>query len=165
MICLKVEYPSWTGPGNIGPQKSSGDSSGAAAVSGDTADDINIWDEREVPEVDVGDNSTDPRERPEFDIKYRQAVTPEDVYLQMGGKTTGSASCEDMVVSVQLPGESRGQVNLAVTRERLDVRSPRYCLSLAMPHPVDPDSSRAEWLNSVLVVTLRMQRDFDFINF
>jgi hypothetical protein len=26
----------------------------------------------------------DPRERPEFDIKYRQAVTPEDVYLQVG---------------------------------------------------------------------------------
>jgi HSP20 family molecular chaperone IbpA len=70
-----------------------------------------------------------------------------------------------MVVSVQLPGEARGQVNLAVTRERLDIRSPRYRLSLAMPHPVDPDSSRAEWLNSALVVTLRMQRDFDFVNF
>jgi HSP20 family molecular chaperone IbpA len=83
----------------------------------------------------------------------------------MGGKTTSTASCEDLVVSVQLPGESRGQVNLSVTRERLDVRSPRYRLSLAMPHPVDPDSSRAEWLNSVLVVTLRMQRDFDFVNF
>jgi HSP20 family molecular chaperone IbpA len=83
----------------------------------------------------------------------------------MGGKTTGTASCEDMVVSIQLPGETQNQVKLDVTRHRLDVRSPRYRLSLPMPHPVDPDSSRAEWLDSVLIVTLRMQREFDFVNF
>jgi len=83
----------------------------------------------------------------------------------MGGKTTGTASCEDMVVSIQLPGETQNQVNLDVTRHRLDVRSPRHRLSLPMPHPVDPDSSRAEWLDSVLIVTLRMQREFDFVNF
>jgi HSP20 family molecular chaperone IbpA len=83
----------------------------------------------------------------------------------MGGKTAGTASCEDMVVSVRLPGEIRGQVNLTVTRQRLDIRSPRYRLSLALPHPVDPGSSRAEWLNSMLEVTLRMDREYDFINF
>jgi len=83
----------------------------------------------------------------------------------MGGKTTGTASCEDIVVSIQLPGETQNQVNLDVTRQRLDVRSSRYRLSLPMPHPVDPDSSRAEWLDSVLIVTLRMQREFDFVNF
>jgi HSP20 family molecular chaperone IbpA len=85
--------------------------------------------------------------------------------LQMGGKTASTASCEDMVVSVQLPGETRSRVNLEVTHQRLDVRSARYRLSLALPHPVDPDSSRAEWINNVLVVTLRMNRDYDFINF
>ena len=83
----------------------------------------------------------------------------------MGGRTTGTASCEDMVVNVQLPGETQNQVNLEVTRQRLDVRSSRYRLSLPMPHPVDPESSRAEWLNSVLIVTLRMQRELDFVNF
>jgi hypothetical protein len=72
-----------TGPGNIGPQKGSGDVNNVVAVSGEIADDINIWDEREIPDVDVDDSSTDPRERPEFEIKYRQAVTPEDVYLQV----------------------------------------------------------------------------------
>lgn len=29
------------------------------------------------------DASYDPRQRPEFDIKYRQAVTSEDVFLQV----------------------------------------------------------------------------------
>ncbi|GFG30164.1 hypothetical protein Cfor_10151 [Coptotermes formosanus] len=152
------------GPGNIGPKKGNGDGNCAVEVSGESTGDANIWDEREIPDVDV-DMTADPRDRPEFDIKYRQAVTPEDVYLQMGGKTTGTASCEDMVVSVHLPGETRNQVDLEVTRQRLDVRSPRYRLSLPMPHPVDPDSSRAEWLDSLLIVTLRMQREFDFINF
>jgi hypothetical protein len=37
----------------------------------------------EITEIDV-DVTADPRERPEFDIKYRQAVTPEDIYLQVG---------------------------------------------------------------------------------
>lgn len=83
----------------------------------------------------------------------------------MGGKTASTASCEHMVVSVQLPGEIRSQVNLTVTRQRLDVRSPRYRLSLALPHPVRTDSSSAEWLHSVLVVILRMDREFDFVNF
>ncbi|KDR16238.1 hypothetical protein L798_09656 [Zootermopsis nevadensis] len=128
-------------------------------------DDAAIWDESEIPDVDVDDTSTDPREKPDFDIKYRQAVTPEDVYLQMGGKSAGTASCEDLVVSVQLPGETRGQVNLSVTRQRLDVRSPRYRLSFALPHPVNPNLCRAEWLNSALEITLRMDREFDFINF
>ena len=30
---------------------------------------------------------------------FRQAVTAEDMFLQMGNKTPSSASCEDMVVS------------------------------------------------------------------
>ena len=30
---------------------------------------------------------------------FKQAVTSEDMFLQMGNKTPGSASCEDMVVS------------------------------------------------------------------
>jgi hypothetical protein len=29
------------------------------------------------------DASYDPRQRPEYDIKYRQAVTSEDVFLQV----------------------------------------------------------------------------------
>lgn len=72
-----------TGPGNIGPKRGSGDGYCVAEISRGSTDTTNIWDEREIPDVDV-DITSDPRERPEFDIKYRQAVTPEDVYLQVG---------------------------------------------------------------------------------
>ena len=33
-----------------------------------------------------------------YDIKFQQAVTPEDVFLGMGNKTPSTASCEDLVV-------------------------------------------------------------------
>jgi len=72
-----------TGPGNIGPQKGSRDGHGAVAATEESADDTSIWEEREVPDIEVGDSIIDPRERPEYEIKYRQAVTPEDAYLQV----------------------------------------------------------------------------------
>lgn len=47
-----------------------------------------IWDDSEVPTLDTlpDDASLDPRLVPEYDISYQQAVTSEDIYLQMGGK-------------------------------------------------------------------------------
>lgn len=43
-----------------------------------------IWDINEVQSVPFCDDASyDPRQRPNFDIKYRQAVTSEDLYLQV----------------------------------------------------------------------------------
>jgi len=35
-----------------------------------------------------------------YEILYKQSVTTEDMFLQMGNKTPSTASCEDMVVSI-----------------------------------------------------------------
>ena len=40
-----------------------------------------------------------------FDIIYKQAVTSEDMFLQMGNKTNATSSCETMVVSVPRNGD------------------------------------------------------------
>lgn len=37
-----------------------------------------------------------------YDILYSQAVTSEDIFLQMGNKTPATSSCENMTVSVVL---------------------------------------------------------------
>ena len=37
-----------------------------------------------------------------YDIIYKQAVTTEDMFLQMSNKTPSSVSCEDMVVSCRV---------------------------------------------------------------
>lgn len=43
-----------------------------------------IWCLNEVPEVSVSDDASyDPRQRPNYDIKFRQAVKSEDIFLQV----------------------------------------------------------------------------------
>lgn len=85
----------------------------------------------------------------------------------MSGKTAATASCEDMIVSINLPGEKYKNIDLKITKERLDLLSPLYKLGIALPHPVDSQRGNAKWDNSTekLVVTLRMNREFDFVNF
>lgn len=85
----------------------------------------------------------------------------------MSGKTPATASCEDMIVSVYLPGEKYKNIDLKITKERLDLLSPKYKLGIPLPHPVDSQRGDAKWDNSTekLAVTLRMDREFDFVNF
>ncbi|XP_076654213.1 dynein axonemal assembly factor 6 [Halictus rubicundus] len=66
-----------------------------------------------------------------------------------------------------MPQESRDKVELTVESEAIDVRSPRYRLHLATPHPVDPCTSSAKWHSdtSTLEVTLKLVRELDGVNF
>ncbi|XP_054284852.1 dynein axonemal assembly factor 6 [Macrosteles quadrilineatus] len=127
-----------------------------------------IWDIEEVQVVPFCDDASyDPRPRPEFDIRYRQAVSSEDVFLQLGRKTPATASCEVMVIEMCLEGERKEDIDLQVTKHHLDLRSPMYRLSLPLPHPADPDHSTAEWqtTKSLLTVSVALTRDLDFVNF
>ncbi|XP_075218228.1 dynein axonemal assembly factor 6-like [Lycorma delicatula] len=127
-----------------------------------------IWQLHEVPEIQLCDDASyDPRERPEHDIKYRQSVTPEDIYLQLGLKTPASASCEAMLITVCLKKESHDDVDLQISRQHMDIRSPLYRLSLPLPHPVNPDKCTAEWESDtcILKVTLLLNRELDYVNF
>ena len=36
-----------------------------------------------------------------YEMVFKQAVTSEDMYLQMTGKNTSTASCEDLVVRMK----------------------------------------------------------------
>ncbi|KAL1124128.1 hypothetical protein AAG570_001898 [Ranatra chinensis] len=161
------------GPGDIGKKTK-------LRIRGNTRDDEekdnslqveedpkSIWKLSEVPEVPFSDDaSMDPRDKPEYDIKYKQYVTSQDIYLQMGNKTPTTASCEAMVISMFLKGDRQGDVDCHLGTMHLDIRSPRYRLSLPLPHPVDPDTSTAEWVTaeSRLILTLTLNRELDFVN-
>ncbi|XP_033323179.2 dynein axonemal assembly factor 6 [Megalopta genalis] len=153
------------GPGDIGAQNTASKQHVGphAPLKGKTDD---IW---HPSEVDAIQNSEihDPREVPEYEMKFKQAVTPEDVFLGIGFKTPGTASCEWLSVFVKMPQESRDKVDLAVLSDAIDVRSPRYRLHLATPHPVDPCASSAKWHTdtSTLEVTLKLVRELDDVNF
>jgi len=110
---------------------------------------------------------SDPRKTPQYDTHYRQSVTTEDVFLQMGNKTPGTASCEDLIVEIHLPDEDYHKVQLDLKKQLLDLSSPIYFLHLGLPHPIDPRAGNAKWdqKNEKLTITLKLSREFDDLNF
>lgn len=111
----------------------------------------------------------DNRKHPEYNITYKQAVTTEDIYLQMGLKTPATASCEDMIVEIRIPDETVGidQMDLGVEEDKIELKTPIYRLKLMLPHKVHPQKGRAEYdsTKKILKLTVRMNRDYDFVNF
>ena len=111
----------------------------------------------------------DSRKQPNYTIVYKQAVTTEDMYLQMGLKTPATSSCEDIIVDIQLPDETVGidRMDLQVEPNTVELQTPVYRLNLSLPHKVDPKKSRAAFdpVKKTLKLTLRMNRELDFVNF
>lgn len=111
----------------------------------------------------------DCRKQPEYSITYKQAVTTEDIYLQMGLKTSATASCEDMVIDVQLPEEIIGidQMDLKVEADAIDLQTPMYRLKLLLQHKIHPKQGRATFdtEKKILKLVLRLNRELDFVNF
>lgn len=154
------------GPADFVPKKSSSESAAPAQQKPATKP-KDIWDTDEVAEGAEYEDIHDTRPQPEYDILYKQAISSEEMFLQMGNKTPATSSCEDMVVKITLPNTKIGDVKLDVKKKFLDVRAPRYKLGLHLPHPCDHENGKAQWdgTKSLLIVTLRMTRDYDFMNF
>lgn len=87
----------------------------------------------------------------------------------MGGKTDSTASCEDMVLNIELPEETTNFEgwDLVLLRDKLELRTPTYCLNLPLSHNCDPDKGKAHWDSDskILKLTLRLVREFDYVNF
>ncbi|XP_075161381.1 dynein axonemal assembly factor 6-like [Haematobia irritans] len=114
-------------------------------------------------------NALDNRKTPEYTMTYRQAVGTEDIYLQMGNRTNASASCEDLILEIFLPGDSTpaDKMSLSITATQLDLATPMYCLKLPLTQRVNVDRCRAKYDKDLekLILTLRLQRELDFVNF
>lgn len=127
---------------------------------------IEEWERQQEADCE---NLLESRPRPEYKISYKQTVATEDLYLQMSGKTASTASCENMVVEVFLTGETVGiqHFELTVLEQSIKVRSPKYFLDLHLPYKIVPDRGNAAWLSEekILKLTLKLVREFDFVNF
>lgn len=109
------------------------------------------------------------RASPDFDIAYKQNVSTEDVFLQMGNKTAATSSCDEMVISIRMPNETVGieRMQLTVRRSDIDLQSPVYRLKMSLPHTIDPDAGSAQYDATLKQLTLRLKivREFDYVNF
>lgn len=126
---------------------------------------IEQWDEQQKKDEELLDS----RKAPDYKISYKQVISTEDIYLQMGLKTPATSSCEDMIIEIQLPDEMVGidQMDLNVTENEVQLRSPVYNLKLLLPQKVHPNKGRAEYDadKKLLKITIRMDREYDFVNF
>lgn len=133
--------------------------------SDDTPKTLAEWEEQEA----LLNDELDDRLTPEYRIVYKQSVAPEDIYFQMGNKTPATSSCEEMCLEIQMPNEtvSIDRMELDVTTNEIDLKTPIYRLKLPLVQQIDPDRGNANWDDSakILRLTLRMKREYDFINF
>ncbi|KXJ15827.1 protein PIH1D3 [Exaiptasia diaphana] len=144
-------------PGNIGPEKQT--------KSDQVNKSKNIWDIDEVADSAHDADAYDTRLEPQYEILFKQAVTSEDMYLQMSNRNPSTASCEDIVIKIQLPNTNYTDVELDVTDKFLDCRTPKFKLGLHLPHSVDSANGKAQWdkEKQFLTVTLRLIRELDFL--
>lgn len=109
------------------------------------------------------------RKTPNYKMSYKQSVGTEDVFLQMGNRSASSISCEDMVIAIELPEEivPVEQMNLDISENDIDLQTPVYRLKVPLVHPIDPDLGTAKYDSEtkILTLTLKMKREFDFVNF
>ncbi|CAH8505098.1 unnamed protein product, partial [Heterobilharzia americana] len=142
-------------PSDIGPKRRSDVKKEKSNQKPKNPDDI--WDADEIPEGTQYEDIYDPRPQPKYEILYRQSVSAEDVFLQLGNKNPTTACCEYMVIKVKLPDTRLSDINLDVKETFLDLRAPKYKLGLYLPNPVESDSSKASWNEDkeILEITLR----------
>ncbi|XP_042334098.1 dynein axonemal assembly factor 6 [Sceloporus undulatus] len=163
--------PPWArraGPGDIGPSEASPSRApGTSEAERSPGGSREIWSREEVPEGSDYEDAWDPREQPQYEILFKQQVGPEDMFLGLSRKDPSTACCEDMLIKIKLPDMKASDITLDIQEKVLDLRSPKKKLLLHLPHPVDTKRGRACFLQEkgILEVTLRMKRDFDFINF
>lgn len=127
---------------------------------------LSDWEQQELY---LNSSAFENRETPEYRIIYKQSVAPEDIYLQMHNKTPATSSCEEMCLEILLPKEtvSIDRMQLDVTPTEIDLQTPIYRLKLPMVQQIDPDRGNASWddQKKILRLTVRMKREYDFINF
>lgn len=84
---------------------------------------------------------------PKYDFKLKQSVNTADAFLGMSHhKDPGSRSCEDLVLTISLPGTSSlAELDLDVTNQKVRLRSHVYKLSVYLPHRIDSTNGKAEW--------------------
>ncbi|KAM7540259.1 hypothetical protein Aperf_G00000046728 [Anoplocephala perfoliata] len=155
------------GPGEIGPKKWRKVKKDLRTDEEQPADPKCIWKKEEVPDATYVEDVYDPRPQPEYELHFKQDVSAEDMFLQMGPKNATTACCEYLVVTVKLPETTKEEIKLDIKEQFLDLRTKKYKLGLHLPNPVKPESSKAKWLSekSTLEITLKNNREFDFINF
>jgi hypothetical protein len=159
---VKVTGPT---PGMIGPPAVPAKKKAAAAAKPTPKADANeIWSEAEVANAGEEEDEDDGRAQPEYDLVFRQNVTPEDNYLGVDPLRHGGLSCADeLILKVTLPDTKLADVDLDVRPTFVRVSAPQYRLKVQLGERVDEGKGTANWdaAKSLLTVNMPIIHDFD----
>lgn len=103
-----------------------------------------IWSEDDLSRRDA--ELSDDRPAPEYDIQLRQRVGPEDIFLGLSDMDPSSRHCQDLLISVKLPGTRYKDIGLDVDRRTLKLQAPKFKLTLPLPYSVLDKQGSAKWM-------------------
>ena len=104
----------------------------------------------------------DGRPQAEYEIVYKQNVSPEDMFLGVDPERHAGVSCSDaLLLKVLLPGTKLADIELDVRETFVRVQAPRLKLKAWLPEKVDATKGNAKWDGDkeTLAVTLPIIHD------
>ena len=150
-------------PGMIGPPATHKPK--AAAPPTKPADPNASWDADEVGEAGDADEDEDAgRAQPEYDVVFKQNVSPEDMFLGIDPlRNPGVAMSDELTLRVKLPGTKLADIELDVRSTFVRVGAPKFRLKAYLPEQVDEQKGNAKWdaEKAELKVTLPIIHDWD----
>lgn len=160
---VKVVGPS---PGMIGPPKAATAAAAKkpAKKAAKPKDPNEIWAENEVHDAGDIDDIDDGRPQPEFDIVFKQKVSPEDMFLGVDPlRHPGISMSDDLVLKVTLPNTKLAEIDLDVRPTFVRVLAPKWKLRAQLGQTVDENKGNAKWDadKCLLTVTMPIIHDWD----
>lgn len=149
-------------PGMIGPPKKAPPKKEAKPTK--KADPNEIWSDAEVLEAGDVDDVDDGRAQPEYDLVFKQNVTPEDYFLGVDPLRHPGLSCSDeLLLKVTLPETKLADIDLDVRPTFVRLSAPKYKLKVHLSERVDDAKGNAKWDadKALLTVSLPIVHDYD----
>ena len=157
---VKVTGPS---PGSIGPPKPAA-AKKPQKKAAKAKDPNEIWAEAEVRDAGDIDDIDDGRPQPEYEIVFKQKVSPEDMFLGVDPlRHPGISMSDELVLKVTLPDTKLPEIDLDVRPTFVRILAPKYKLKCQLGETVDENKGNAKWdaEKSLLTVTLPIIHDWD----
>lgn len=156
-------------PGMIGPPKVTAEqqqqkAKAAAKAKKKPSDPNEIWADEEVRDEGDPDEVDDGRKQPDYEIVFKQNVSPEDLYLGIDPLRHSGVSCSDaLVLKVVLPETKVADIDLDVRPTFVRLGAPKYKLKVHLGEKVDDQKGNAKWDGdkSTLTVTLPIVHDWE----
>lgn len=104
--------------------------------------DNQIWSEDDFKEENIEETG---KEKPDFEIFYKQDVGVEDVYFGLNGKDISSNSCDQLSIRIKLPNTNLKEISIEVKSESIHLNTPKYVLNQILQYKVNKDKSNAKW--------------------